>query len=201
MYTFQALQILIFLIPGFVSATILNILIYRKEKKEFEKIIESLIFSMFIYTAYAFIYSKSPVIMDQIEGTIIYSYDNISLLVLGLLSIVIPVVLGFLITGDYHMKLARRLYISKRTARESIWLDVFWDIDEYIIINFENGRRIFGWPMYFSQSPDKPYIFLTKPAWIVEDEEKRESKYIQLEVEGILITPEQKIETIEFLKG
>ena len=54
MYTFQALQILIFLIPGFISATILNVLIVRKEKREFGKIVEALIFSMVIYTIYSF---------------------------------------------------------------------------------------------------------------------------------------------------
>lgn len=38
-------------------------------------------------------------------------------------------------------------------------------------------------------------IFLFKPAWIQGD------KYIDLNVEGILITPEQKIESIEFLES
>ena len=50
MYSFQALQILIFLIPGFISAVILDTLVVRIEKKELGKIIEALIFSMIIYT-------------------------------------------------------------------------------------------------------------------------------------------------------
>ena len=67
MYTFQALQILIFLIPGFISATILNVLIVRKERKEFGKIVEALIFSMFIYTIYSFIFGKAPIALNQIK--------------------------------------------------------------------------------------------------------------------------------------
>lgn len=194
MYTFQALQILIFLIPGFISATILDALVVRKEKKELGKIIEALIFSMLIYTIYSAVSGRSPIALNQIEKSITYSYDSKSFLWLGLFSIGIPVVLSFLITNDLHMKVARTLLISKRTARSSTWFDVFYDRKRDIIINFENGRRIYGWPEYYSEDPEKPYIFLHKPAWIKEEE------FVDLNVEGILITPEQKIECIEFLK-
>lgn len=194
MYTFQALQILIFLIPGFISATILDALVVRKEKKELGKIIEALIFSMLIYTIYSAVSGRSPIALNQIEKSITYSYDSKSFLWLGLFSIGIPVVLSFLITNDLHMKAARTLLISKRTARSSTWFDVFYDRKRDIIINFENGRRIYGWPEYYSEDPEKPYIFLHKPAWIKEEE------FVDLNVEGILITPEQKIECIEFLK-
>ena len=200
MYTFQALQILIFLIPGFISATILNVLIVRKEKREFGKIVEALIFSMVIYTIYSFVSGRSPISLNQVKESITYSYDSKSFLWLGLFSIGIPAVLGFLVTNDWHMKLARVLRVSRKTARSSVWFDVFCDMKRHIIINFENGRRLYGWPMYYSNYPDSPYIFLFKPAWVVEDGENQESKYVDLEVEGILITPEQKIESIEFLK-
>lgn len=201
MYTFQALQILIFLIPGFISATILNGLIVRKEKKEFERIVEALIFSMLIYTIYSVVSGRSPITLNQIEKSITYSYDSKSFLWLGLLSIGIPTVLSFFVTNDWHMKVARQLRISRKTARSSVWFDVFCDIKKHVIINFKNGRRIYGWPMYYSNKPENPYIFLFRPAWIVEDKKSQKSKYVFLEVEGILITPEQKIESIEFLKS
>ena len=56
-----------------------------------------------------------------------------------------------------------------------------------------------GWPMYYSDDPDNPYVFLHRPAWVVEDPVGG-SKLIDLDDEGILITPEQKIESIEFMK-
>lgn len=195
MYTFQALEILIFLIPGFISATVLNALIVRKEKKELGKIIEALIFSMLIYTIYSFVSGRSPITLNQIEESITYSYNSESFLWLGLLSVGIPAALGLFVTNDWHMKAARKLRITRRTARSSVWFDVFCDIRKHIIINFENGRRLYGWPMYYSNEPENPYIFLFKPAWIQED------KFVDLSVEGILITPEQKIESIEFLEN
>ena len=196
MYTFQALQILIFLIPGFISEVILNAFIVRKEKKEFERIIEALIFSMLIYTIYSIAIGGSPIVLNQTTTSITLSYEKYSLSWLSAFSIGIPVVLGLLVTNDLHMKLARSLRISRKTARSSVWFDVFYDIRAHIIINFENGRRIYGWPMYYSNDPKNPYIFLFKPAWIQGDQ------FVHLDdLEGILITPEQKIESIEFLEN
>jgi len=194
MYSFQALQILIFLIPGFIAAVILDALVVRMEKKELGKIIEALIFSMIIYTIYSSISGKSPISLSKIEGSTTLVYDSKSFLWLALLSLFIPLLLSFFITNDLHMKLARKLRITRKTARASVWFDVFSDLDKHIIINFENGRRICGWPMYHSTKPENPYIFLFNPAWIQEDE------FVDLNIEGILITPEQKIESIEFLK-
>ena len=83
---------------------------------------------------------------------------------------------------------------SRRTARSSVWYDAFCDKRKPIIINFVNGRRIYGWPLYYSDTPESPYIFLFEPAWIENE------KVIELDISGILITPEQKIESIEFLR-
>lgn len=195
MYTIQALQILIFLLPGFVSARILNALVVIKAKKEFEKVVEALIFSMLIYTIYFFISGRSPVTSSQIGETVSYSYNGVSFLLLGFLSLGIPLVFGLFITNDWHMKVARKLQISRRTARSSVWFDVFCDMRKHIIVNFENGRRVYGWPMYYSDNPDSQYIFLHNPAWIEKD------RYVYLDEEGMLITPQQKIEFIEFLES
>ena len=200
MYTFEALQILIFLIPGFISSTILNALVVRKKKGTLAKIVESLIFSLFIYTFYSLVVNKSPIALLDVGGLTTFSYDGKAFLLLFGFSFIIPLILGFLTVKDYHMKFARFLKLSKRTSRGSVWFDVFYEQETHIIINFSNGRRIFGWPMYYSDDPDYQYIYLDKPSWVVQDEQTKESKYIELDIEGILITPEQKIESIEFLQ-
>lgn len=201
MYTFRVLQILIFLIPGFISAKILDTLIVRKEGNEFEKIVEALIFSMLIYTIYSVVSGKGSIIINQDEANITYSFESRSFLWLGLFSISIPLLLGLFITNDWHMKLARKLKISKKTARKSTWWDVFSDKNNhYVIINFVDKRRLFGWPEYYSNHPDNKYIYLKNPAWIkFKDEE--EGEFVYLKIDGILITPDQKIESIEFIEN
>lgn len=195
MYSYEALQILIFLIPGFIASAIMNILLVRKVEKEFAKIIEALIFSMIVYAVYLLVNGNSPVSLEEIEGNKILTYDRGPFLWLVLLSLAIPLIFSFFVTNDLHMKVARALGISRKTSRSTVWFDVFCDKKCYVIINFENGRRIYGWPQYFSNTPEESYVFLYHPAWVGEDNEP-----VDIGVEGILITPEQKIESIEFLE-
>ena len=194
MYSFQALQILVFLIPGFISSSLLNALIVRESKKgDTERIIEALIFSMLIYLVYSTFDHKNPIALVQTSDTLTYSYETTSFLSLLVISIFLPLVFGVLITNDLHMKVARKLRISTRTSRSSVWFDVFCDQKKHVIIDFENGRRLYGWPMYYSDTPEQPYVFIHRPCWIQDD------KFVDTGLLGMLITPAQKIEAIEFL--
>jgi hypothetical protein len=193
MYTSEALLIFIFLTPGFISSAIMNFLVVREDKKELTKIVEALAFSLIIYTIYAILHGQSPVILDSTSGTVVYNYDAVGFLWLAGITLLIPIAISYCITNDLHMKLARILRITTKTARPSIWLDVFYNNKKHIIIDFENGRRLYGWPMYYSDNPKEPYLFLYKPYWV------QEKKFIDTEVYGMLITPEQKIDIIEIL--
>jgi len=195
MYTFQAIQIIIFLIPGFIAGIVYNGLVVRRQPKEFKLIIEALIFSVLIYTPYYYIFEALPILFTKKDDLIIYSFNGTSLSILLLFSLFFPIVFAYIVNNDIHMRILRFFKITTKTAGETIWLDVFYTHKNFIIINFEDGRRIYGWPMYFSETPQNPYIFLYKPKWI-----DNENKFIELNNEGILITPEMKIQSIEFLK-
>ncbi len=197
MYTLQALQIFIFLIPGFIAATTLDHLIIRNTKKELERIIEALMFSMIIYTIYSLAFGAGPISFDEVNKSIMF--DSKSFVFLTLISLIIPILFSFLITNDLHMSIARKLQITRRSSRHSVWYDTFCDNQKYIIINFENGRRLYGWPNDYSDSQKNYFIYLTQPAWIIENSKTKKREYIDLDIDGILITSEQKIESIEFL--
>ncbi len=196
MNTFEAFQITLFLIPGFLSSIILNALIVQKEKNKFNLIIEALIFSLFIYLPLAILNQSNPLIIDS---QFKISYNAVSMIFLVIFSLIYPMVLSFLINNDELLKFARKIHITKRTSRESVWYDVFYDHNNLIVVNFLDGRRLCGYPLHYSDNPEHPYLYLKKPAWITTNENK-ELKYLGIDQDdGILITPEQKITYIEFL--
>jgi hypothetical protein len=195
MYTYQALQILVFLIPGFTVSAILHSFIVRQEKKEIGKVVEALFFSLLVYSFYSLFFDRSPISIETTNEIIDYTYNGKAFITLSLITIALPCILSLIVSNDLHMSLARYLKITKRTSRNSVWLDVFMNCKQHIIINFENGRRIYGWPSYYSDSPKEPYIFLADPYWIEGEE------ITKIDVDGILITSEQKIESIEVLKA
>lgn len=187
----EALNILVFLIPGFISSAVLNTFAVRKgEQKELQRIVEALIFSMLVYAVYS-LFGRSPISLNQQNVPI---YDPISLLLLIAFSLAFPLLLSLFITNDWHMRFARWANITRKTSRPSTWYDVFSDENRNIVVNFEDGSRICGWPKHYSDDPEEPYIYLTNPHKVDGN------KLVDTGFSGILITPEMKIEYIEFLK-
>jgi hypothetical protein len=83
MYTFQAIQIFLFLIPGFLALKILDAIVIRRQvQKDLERVIEALILSMIIYTIYSFTGEASPITMDMKGGIFAYNYDTKSFIIL-----------------------------------------------------------------------------------------------------------------------
>jgi len=206
MFSFEAMQILIFLLPGFISETILNILVVRKDKSDLGKVVEALVFSVIIYGIYSLIYSNSPIELtvvspakDAATSTYVLTTQGIRLVEIVAFSVAIAIICGCLITTDFHMKLFRILHVTGKTARESVWLDLFLNNKRWIVINFDDGRRITGFPQYYSDEPDSKFIYLYKPAWIVYNNDKKADEIKEIGCEGILITPEQKIDSIMFI--
>jgi hypothetical protein len=172
--------------------------ITREKRTIFESIIESLIFSFFIYSIVAFFINKYPVFIEIVESGVskqtYFRYNNSAFLIVIIVSIALPLILSFVCRYDLIMKLLRVLKITNKTSRKTTWNDAFLDGDTHVIINFSNGRRIYGWPKYYSEDPEKPLIYLHKPSWVEKDE------FIDLDINGTLITEKQAIESIEFLK-
>lgn len=199
MFSAQTLMILIFLVPGFLSMAFLDMLIPARKRDDLQKVASALIFSLAIYFIHSLIFDRSP--MGVIEKTFgeAKSYEVVvpplSIAVTLGAALLFPVILAALLKYDLHMKLFRMLKVTNRTSRSNVWFDVFTDIKSYVILNFEDGRRIFGWPQYYSDDPDDKTLFLCHAAWIEDGGE-----LVWLDNKGILITPNQKVETIEFCR-
>jgi hypothetical protein len=199
MFSAQTLMILVFLVPGFLSMAFLDMLVPARKRDDLQKVASALIFSLIIYFVHSLIFARSP--MGVIEKTIgeAKSYEvsipALSIAVVSGLALFLPVLLALLQKYDLHMKFFRRLKVTDRTSRSNVWFDVFTDIKSHIILNFEDGRRLFGWPQYYSDDPEDKTLFLCHAAWVQEN-----GDLTWLNLKGILITPNQKIETIEFCK-
>jgi hypothetical protein len=198
MFTEEALSLLIFLLPGFLSMAILDMLTPGKRTDNLQKIINALIFSLIVYSIYFLIFEDYPIIPiekdAQSNKDILIDSHRLNLLILVVISLGIALIMGYLIKKDLHMKFLRWLNVTDRTSRSNVWFDVFTDKKSYVIVNFKDGRRLFGWPEYFSDDPNDQTIFLCHASWIDGD-----GQIVDLDNKGILVTPNEPIETIEFV--
>ena len=202
--SFQSLYTLMILLPGFVTYFIERGFIYQKNESSILMIAKSLVYSFITYTAFSFL--NKPLISGNVtvleNGAKKYTINNdwLSFLLLFLISVILGGVIGILKTKDLHMKFFRKIGFTRRTSRNSIWLDVFHDkyslkkeqerilqnpYGAYVKVFLLDGRSIFGWPEYFSDDfYDGPVLFLTNAVWIGEEGEITEIPYPGILVNG-----------------
>lgn len=194
--TLETINILFFLIPGFISSFIIDSIIVRKESSTVKRIIESLIFTFIIYlitNAISGIELFASLSSKDGQTVFSFSQNNKFLLTLSLTSLLLPIFIGTVLYHDYHMAILRFLKITDKTSRDTTWQDVFVENKKFIVIHLKDERRIFGWPMYYSNVPENGIIYLYEPSWIDD-----ENNYIECGTHGILIKSEE-IQFIEFL--
>ncbi|HEV2298739.1 MAG TPA: DUF6338 family protein [Candidatus Acidoferrales bacterium] len=198
---FGTLAALFILLPGFITASILRTLCVRPAQSEFDKLIQALMYSFVVYVLFVSIVQRLP--LEAIQR--VQQADNVyylpavrytDLVLLFGFAAALGLLLSIFITNDIHGKFFRRLSMSNRSSRPSIWQDVFSEVNEYVQVQFQDGRSLLGWPRYFSDSPDESSLFLENAAWIGED-----GSIVDVPGAGVLITKEIVIETIMFLKG
>lgn len=191
--TGETLGVFLLLMPGFLSSAVLHAVVVRQTRDRVGSIIEAFVFSFVIYAILA-PFGRSPV---DLEATASGNYrpvlaPELLLYAMGL-AVGLAFLFGFLITNDYHMKMLRKLKITASTARINTWLDIFIDQRRYVVVTFTDGRRLFGWPEYYSNDTTEGLLYISDPAWIGEDDE-----YTNLGAHGILLTNKDRIESIVF---
>lgn len=197
--TYETINLLMLLIPGLISGSIYALLLRRAKDSisSLERIIESLTFTFLIYVFVSLTYKWEPLAQTiKVDNEITYKLSsNNSLIILTLIyMIIIPALWGAIVHYDIHMKLFRRIKLTDRTSRDTAWDDVFIDEKKrYLTIHLKDERRISGWPTYYSNNKEEGFIYLTKVAWITD-----ENIYTETESHGILISKEN-IDLIEFM--
>ena len=195
--TVETLTLFLLLVPGFVSSAVLNAVIVRQTKGRVGHVIEALVFSFLIYACLAPFFGGSPVSVEVTtvgdRTTYQPTADPALLISAMVLAILFALVVGASITHDFHMKILRRMRLTYKTARDSTWIDIFIDQRRYVEVAFTDGRRLFGWPLYYSNQPEEGLLYLYDAAWI-----DAEGKYVDLDAHGILLTKKEDIESIVF---
>lgn len=190
----QALAVLLFLLPGFVASRIVGAVAVRRAKGHLGEIVEALILSYLIYLALEAVGWGVLVPSPVAESTARVAFGRAAVSLV--LAVVFALLYGASINHDWHMQLLRWMKVTVRTARTSTWLDVFTEQRGGIVVRYADGRRLAGWPAFYSDDPEEGLLYLRSPAWI-----DNAGNWHSVEGDGILIDVRDGIDSIEFLKG
>jgi Family of unknown function (DUF6338) len=195
-----ALQILLILLPGFAAAYIVQMLALRGPQTDFDKVIESCLYSVLIYACFVFFthgFLPFDIIAAQApatEATILWHRK--ALLGLGGITVVIALLAAVYVNYDGN-RIFRKFKITERTARRSIWNDIFQgeaSNNQLVQVELEGNRSLMGVLTYYSDVAEDCSLFVEQARWIAADG--------TIEVVpglGVLLTKSSNIKSISFL--
>jgi len=199
--TTEALGILLLLLPGFSCAYLVQRLAVRPKQTELDRVIEALILSFFLYLiASPFFNYSLPLSWQKKTASGIEQYilqlNWPYLAVLAGLAISVAILYSANLNRDWLLRLLRKLSITQRTARSSIWNDAFQDIpSSFVLVQLSRDRSVIGYLRYYSDEPEDASLFLEDAAWIVDADGTQNP----IDRPGILLTKQAGIESVSFL--
>jgi hypothetical protein len=187
------------LLPGFVSARIVDSLCTKSKQSELDTVVEALIYSFFVYVLLIATTGRLPFSVSvEIKGTT-SEYSFVPALFPLAMSAGLAALLGLLSAVNVNYTLTRqilgKLRVTRRLTKESVWIDAFENIGGYVQVQLKGGRSIIGWVRRYSETSTDPVLFLQNAAWVVE------GKAVEIPGQGILIRKDAGIQTISFLES
>jgi hypothetical protein len=199
--TVEALNILLLLLPGFLSGQVLYSFFRVEEVAVSKRILDALLFSFVIYLSISVFVVWEPLAqVKSVDGSLVYLFSSNSNLIWGSLGSVVfvPMLIGFFYFNDHIHTLLRKLKITTKTSRANTWNDAFLTQNRHIVVTLKDGRRVRGYPTMFSTDPNEGFIYLFNPAWINDAKASEgDSDYIESNCHGFLLNREN-IDLIEF---
>lgn len=147
------LATLLLLLPGFLTAEIIGLLVLREDRKILDRLIQALLFTFLahmLWTPLSWLFNSDPT----------------NLLGLGVCAVIWGVVFTIIINLGWLHGILRKARLTQAASRPSEWYDAFYDKQEHTILHLHDGRRIFGWPLLYPSRPDKGHILLEGAEWL-----------------------------------
>lgn len=187
------IELLTYLIPGLITAGTLYTLTPNPKPAPFERIVEALIFTVAIQFLVdcveygAGVIGRHAFILGAWSKTAALGWSIVLALALGLL-------LARWSNNDGLFRFLRSKDFTRQTAYSSEWYGTFCQGDRYVVLHLVDGRRIYGWPDEWPNTPTTGQFALSLAEWL--DGKER----IPLTgVEKVLIKATD-VEMVEFMK-
>ena len=191
--TNDIVSILIYLLPGFITAWIYYGLTAFPRPNQFERIIQALIYTVIIQGIT--ILTKIILLFIGDKWFVICPWTDTSKLIT---SIIIAFILGLIISkisnNDGLFRKLRKYKFTPLTSYPSEWYGVFALNKNYIVLHLHDGRRLYGWPIEWPSQPELGHFSITQAEWLTDKEP------IKLSRVKTMLIPSKEVKYVEFIK-
>lgn len=195
----EALQILILLMPGFITQGIVHTLTTRHPRSALVHVIAALAWSLwnyFMLGAIAWLFGMDVTWSQNahdMRNVLLTSLDRRFVSLLGILiavSLVSGVIGAITINRRWVYRAANALRITRKTGRQEVWLDVLEGYNtRWLSVELDDGTVLVGYARYFSYHPEPRELFLGDVEIVTSDGNRSE-------VEGILLSDWSRVKKL-----
>ena len=188
----ELIPILVFLLPGFLTCKVLDILVIRKERDTFDKFVQALVFTFANLALFVVVRAVVEFFTDVEFDRQSLSVGNVILMTFC--SVGIGLACAYEIRNELILGLLHRRNFTKKTYNLSTWIDTFSVSEKFVVVHLEDGRRIYGWPKFYSDEPGERAVFLQDATWLDESNKPLNDPLI-----SILLDEKSGIQFVEFI--
>lgn len=184
----EVVGVLVFLLPGFVAASVFHSLTSHPKPGILDRLIQALVFTVIVHAV---------IIGISLVADIAREESWIPVLAV-LISVMLALMTVYWSNHDTMHGILRRLGITKETSYPSEWYSTFWRLNDcYVVLHLKGERRLYGWPEEWPSQPDRGHFRISEGEWLGNDENDGVST---TGISAILISAND-VEMVEFIKG
>lgn len=181
-----------YLLPGFLVAWIFYSLTTHQKPAQLERVIQALIFTLLV-SGLVIVVREVCYLAGGFYRFGAWDKDS-ELLVSIVLALILGLCAAYLTNTDALHDWLRKRKISKRSSHASEWCIAFAMEPTYVVVEFKDGRRLYGWPAIWPSNFEKGHLYITDPEWIHGD------RPLQPPANHGILVQVTEIAHVEFLK-
>ena len=161
------IDVLTFLLPGFVSAALLHSLTPTPHPIPFERVVQALIYTIIIQAGTSGVATGLIGIGARFGSIGVWSDQTRivwSLVLAGLVGVLLAWIEN---TDQLHSRL-RKLRITHQTAFSSEWYGALSQARGYLVLHLAGERRLYGWAVEWPNTQERGHFVMADAEWLVD---------------------------------
>jgi hypothetical protein len=195
----QTIEVLTFLLPGFVTAALRYRLTPRPKPIPFERVVQALVYTVFIQ-GFVFIVQWLLLFFGDHWRTFGPWTDTAKLV----WSFVMAFPLGFLIASldnnDLAQSVLRKLRITYQTSYPNEWFGTLRNQTGYLVLHLNGDRRLFGWAVEWPNQPDQGHFVMAEAEWLLDKPDSQGRTTIPLTGVRRMLIRATDVEMVELME-